>query len=203
MKLEKVKKISIELSLLMVLFGACSDEQDSCGDYPTQASSEYVLPWKTGVTFSVYTGNCDETFNTHMGDRKYAYDFNMPVGTPITAARAGGVIVVVDEFSDDDHTFSHENIIFVKHEDDTFSLYFHIMQNGSIVAVGDKIKQGDVLGLSGTSGSIGPDLVPHLHFEVASQVGINSILSIPTSFLNTRSHPDGLIEGEKYLAEPY
>jgi murein DD-endopeptidase MepM/ murein hydrolase activator NlpD len=98
----------------------------------------------------VLTGNCRNDVATHSGDRRYAYDFRMPVGSLITAARGGTVVVVVDHYSDADHEFGHENL------------------TGSLVDVGDVVRHGDPLGIVGTSGSIGRDLVPHLHFEVAS-----------------------------------
>jgi len=70
------------------------------------------------------------------------------------------------------------------------------MQNGIDVVVDDVIAAGDTLGRLGTSGSIGRDLIPHLHFEgVAS---FEPIVSLPVTFSNTRPHPNGLVLGESY-----
>jgi murein DD-endopeptidase MepM/ murein hydrolase activator NlpD len=158
------------------------------------------LPWPAGGEFPVLTGNCRNDTPTHSGDRRYAYDFRMPVGSLITAARGGTVVVVVDHNSDADHEFGHENLVFVSHDDGTLSLYFHLRQSGSLVSVGQVVRQGDPVGILGTSGSIGRDLVPHLHFEAASQTR-PTIRSLPVSFRNTRPHPGGLVEGESYRAE--
>ncbi len=160
------------------------------------------MPWPVGREFPVLNGNCRNDISTHSGDRRYAYDFRMPVGSLITAARGGTVVVVVDQNSDDDHEFGHENIVFVSHDDATFTLYFHLARSGALVEVGDVVRQGDSLGIVGTSGSIGRDLVPHLHFEAASQTR-PTIRSLPVSFRNTRAHPNGLVEGESYRAEAF
>ncbi len=170
---------------------------NGCDNYPDQSTSEYVLPWQTGLTFTVMTGNCAAAI-THSGNRRYAYDFIMPFGTEITAARAGEVIRVVDHFADNDRTFTHENRVFIRHDDGSIGLYFHIMQNGSLVSVGDLVNQGQIIAILGTSGSIGSAQIPHLHFEVASEIA--PIISIPVTFRNTRPHPNGLNVGEDYTA---
>ncbi|WP_277619852.1 M23 family metallopeptidase [Chryseobacterium angstadtii] len=47
------------------------------------------------------------------------------------------------------------------HPDGTFAQYYHLKQNGVKVNIGDQVKKGDVIGLSGNTGwSKGP----HLHF---------------------------------------
>ena len=180
---------------------SCGESSLPCGGYPDQQASPSVLPWPVGGQFPVMTGNCRDDIPTHSGDRRYAYDFRMPVGTLVTAARGGTVAVVVEHNSDSDHTFGHENHVFVSHDDGTFTLYFHIAQNGALVEEGDLVGQGDPIGISGTSGSIGRDLIPHLHFEAAST--LRPIVSLPVTFANTRPHPEGLVQGESYRAEAF
>jgi murein DD-endopeptidase MepM/ murein hydrolase activator NlpD len=184
----------------VLLLSACGEAQPPCTGYPEQQGSPYVLPWPAGQEFQVLTGNCREEYPTHSGERRYAYDFRMPVGTVVTAARGGRVVVVVEEFSDDDHQFGHENLVIVSHDDGTFALYFHLARAGSLVDAGSTVRTGDPIGLAGTSGSIGRDLIPHLHFEVASQTR-PTVRSLPVTFRNTRPHPNGLVEGESYRAE--
>jgi murein DD-endopeptidase MepM/ murein hydrolase activator NlpD len=183
-----------------LLISGCGEPHPPCTGYPDQESSSYVLPWPAGGEFPVLTGNCRNDIPTHSGDRRYAVDFRMPVGSLITAARGGTVVVVDDHNSDADHEFGHENIVFVSHDDGTLSLYFHLRQSGALVRVGQVVRQGEPVGIVGTSGSIGRDLVPHLHFEVASQTR-PTIRSLPVSFRNTRPHPNGLVEGQSYRAE--
>jgi murein DD-endopeptidase MepM/ murein hydrolase activator NlpD len=190
--------IAVACSAALLLPG-CEEPQAPCSGYPAQETSPYVLPWPTGAAYPVYTGNCRDGNATHSGDRRYAYDFRMPVGTVITAARGGAVAVVVEQYGDDDHEFGHENVVFLSHDDGTFTLYFHLARSGVLVEVGDAVRVGDPIGILGTSGSIGRDLVPHLHFEAASQ--LRPIRSLPAVFRNTRAHPNGLVEGESYRAD--
>ncbi|HEY5908033.1 MAG TPA: hypothetical protein VIZ31_08300, partial [Vicinamibacteria bacterium] len=90
----------------VLLVSACGEaEQPPCTGYPGQETSPYVLPWPVASEFPVLSGNCRNDLSTHSGDRRYAYDFRMPVGSLITAARGGTVVVVVDQYSDDDHEF--------------------------------------------------------------------------------------------------
>lgn len=192
--------IVISMGLLLLVPGCSENEpEESCEGYPDQASSTYLLPWEPGVSYEVYTGNCTSGNPTHSGTRRYAYDFRMPVGTVILASRSGRVAFVEESHSDDDHTFGNENIVTIDREDGTFDLYIHFMQNGVDVAVNDFVEAGDTLGRLGTSGSIGPDLIPHLHFE--SVTSFNPIVSTPVTFSNTRPHPNGLVVGETYVAE--
>jgi len=180
----------------------CNDDMRlPCGGYPPQAQSGYVLPWAVGSEHVVLTGNCRDDIPTHSGDRRYAYDFRMPVGTSVRAAHGGTVVAVVEEYSDDDHTFGHENRVTISHGDGTYAIYIHLAQDGAVVSEGDGVAQGEEIAFVGTSGSIGEAEVPHLHFEVVES--FDPITSVPATFRNTREHPNGLVEGERYRADPF
>ncbi|MGI8603123.1 MAG: hypothetical protein ACR2OZ_08995 [Verrucomicrobiales bacterium] len=62
------------------------------GRYPDRARSPYRLPWPAGVAHICAQGNRGVV--SHRGAEEFAYDFSMPVGSPVCAARAGIVTKV-------------------------------------------------------------------------------------------------------------
>jgi murein DD-endopeptidase MepM/ murein hydrolase activator NlpD len=95
----------------------------------------------------------------------------MPVGTEVRAARGGEVIRVI--VSHDGHGLGWpNNRIVVRHEDGTLGSYLHLKKGGSRVTVGEKVKQGQVLALSG---HVGKSTMPHLHFHVTDPEGKGTV----------------------------
>lgn len=84
-------------------------------------------------------------------------DLAAPIGTPILAAADGEVIVS----RAGGWNGGYGSYIVIKHGNGTQTLYSHNSKNN--VSVGDTVKQGDVIGLIGTTGKV---TGPHLHFEV-------------------------------------
>jgi pathogenesis-related protein 1 len=73
---------------------------------------------------------------------------------------------------------SKSNYVLVDHGSDTTSLYLHI--NQAKVTVGQKVRMGDVLALSGSTGcSTGP----HLHFQVQANCASYWCTSRPVNFV--------------------
>lgn len=203
----------------------CDDSSDAIADrarssmcpgvmYPAQELSEYILPWQTGETYLVGQGNCvARGSGSHaLGTRaQYAYDIVMPIGTALLAVRDGTVIYVEEDFADGTRVPGEENTIVIEHADGTISNFGHLTILGSLVQVGDTVRQGEIIGISGDSGA---STEPHLHFEVLVCEGEPIILnpavsfnstcrSLPTTFRNTRAHARGLIEGQSYEAWAY
>jgi murein DD-endopeptidase MepM/ murein hydrolase activator NlpD len=169
-----------------------------CGPYPAQAASPYVLPYPVGQSFVVGQGNCSSNNSHAFGTiTQYAYDFLMPIGTPIVAARDGTVLLVEERWVDGNRTPGQENYINVTHADGSIAGYVHLTQFGALVAVGDAVRRGDQIGVSGDTGQ---STAPHLHFHVQRCSGCETVA---LTFLNTRPHPNGLVEGQSYTAEAY
>ena len=66
----------------------------STQSFTDPASSPYILPWNTGAAYTMFQGNCS-TLGGHKDT--FAYDFDMGMGDPIFASRAGRVILVNDQ----------------------------------------------------------------------------------------------------------
>lgn len=138
----------------------------------------YGFPFAKGATFK-----CVQTFggkHSHVGSK--SVDFEMPVGTPVHAAREGVVVKTKTDSNtggNDPKFESDSNFIEILHADRTYGRYEHLQQAGSKVSVGDKVIKGFQIG---TSGNTGYSAGPHLHFEVAKADGKGGMKSIDWGF---------------------
>jgi murein DD-endopeptidase MepM/ murein hydrolase activator NlpD len=179
----------------------------NCAVFADYRSSPYVLPFAVGSQAAV-----SRTFGHYLpangGVGLYAVDFPMPVGTPVHASRGGTVVAVEERFSDEDRATYHENWVMIRHADDSVARYIHLTPHGALVEVGDRIAQGQLVGLSGNSG---PSNGPHLHFDVQTcgpnlPPGYNAPpcgMTVPVSFRNTAAHSCGLEPSKAYMALPF
>lgn len=87
-------------------------------------------------------------------------DYACPLGTPIFAS-ADGVI----RFIGMDKT-GYGNCVIIEHDVNHATLYAHLSTLGTIYFPGTKVKQGEVIGWSGSTGN---STGPHLHFEARHQ----------------------------------
>ena len=87
-------------------------------------------------------------------------DYACPLGTPIFAS-ADGVI----RFIGMDKT-GYGNCVIIEHDATHATLYAHLSTLGTIYFPGTKVKQGEVIGWSGSTGN---STGPHLHFEARHQ----------------------------------
>lgn len=110
---------------------------------------------------------------------RYAIDFGADIGTPVVAARAGTVMEIESGFAhgglDARRDGERANYVRVLHDDGTMALYAHLDRDGVVVRVGQRLRRGDAIGLSGNTGfSSGP----HLHFVVQVNRGMR-LASVP------------------------
>lgn len=97
------------------------------------------------------------TYDSHNGT-----DFAIPIGTPVLTAAEGVVVRVVAEFNRGGLK------VFVDHGAGLMTCYAHLAR--SLVEVGDRVRRGQPVALSGYSGLDGlitfPWGTPHVHFNV-------------------------------------
>jgi len=81
------------------------------------------------------------------------------------------------------------NFVVVKHSGNEHSFYAHLITDSISVKKGEKIKQGQVLGLLGNSGN---SSAPHLHFQLMQGPDMLTARGLPCYFTNITE-----IEGNK------
>jgi murein DD-endopeptidase MepM/ murein hydrolase activator NlpD len=172
--------------------------------FPNYRKSKYILPYEPGTSYLVWrTTSHYNTGNGGVG--LYAIDIEMPIGTPLLASRAGKVVAARDHFIDGNNTDLEENYVMVQHSDKTVARYIHLKTGGALVKVGDSVRQGQRIALSGNSGQTGG---PHLHFDVQTcgpnlPPAYNALpcgKTLPVNFRNTEDNACGLIPNKSFRA---
>jgi hypothetical protein len=195
--------------LLPFIYGGCDggsggkDSTPTCLDravFGNPAESDYVLPYPAGEQYEIIQSYCNQD-NSHYNS--LAYDFLIPMGADIVAARAGIVREIRDDLPDvDSPNQSMHNHIFIEHEDSTVAFYAHLQQWGVAVHEGEAVDAGQYIAASGSSGVS----IPLLHFAVFPEWPPVDGDDIAINFSNTDGPVDannGLIAGESYLALPF
>ena len=138
---------------------------------------EYLLPLPRQST-RVDQGFGGKFSHTDVQNR-YAIDFGVAQGTPVTAARGGVVMQVESDFDkaglDLEKYGGRANYVRILHVDGTMGLYAHLKPEGVLVRVGQRVRAGQRIGLSGNTGFTSG---PHLHFAVQVNRGMK-LTSIP------------------------
>jgi murein DD-endopeptidase MepM/ murein hydrolase activator NlpD len=174
--------------------------------FPDSRVSDYILPYAANTFHLVWrTTSHHNAGNGGVG--LYAIDIEMPIGTPLVASRAGKVVAVRDHFPDGNDKDLEENYVMVQHDDKTVARYIHLTQGGALVKLGEAVRQGQRIALSGNSGQTGG---PHLHFDVQTcgpnlPPAYNALpcgKTVPINFRNTEKNSCGLISNRKYRALP-
>ncbi len=147
-----------------------------------------LLPFDRRVHWIVSQGVAGQL--SHTGEEEFAFDFVMPEGTPILAAKPGTVARVTDGFThccQPKERAWQTNSVIILHRGGTFSVYGHL-RKGVEVREGQSVEAGDRIGYSGSTGYANG---PHLHFEVAVRTRSGVAQSIPIRFRNYS--PDGYV----------
>jgi murein DD-endopeptidase MepM/ murein hydrolase activator NlpD len=168
----------------------------SRADFGDPAESPYVLPYPPGEGYTVIQSYCHHE-GSH--DGQLAYDFTMPLGSTVVAARSGVVVEVKEDVEDDANT-RFLNYVLVKHDDATVAFYAHLQHDGALVEVGDEVASGEPIALSGATGRTGG---PVLHLGVYFSYPPIEGRDQPIVFNNAEGPLDsrgGLKEGTFYRA---
>lgn len=127
------------------------------------SSVAYKLPWTAGYSGQMIQGN-GQGDHSCPGQQCYAYDFGMPINTPVRAAAAGVVASVRSGFLNSNcpqGVPNDTNSVTLRHADGTATAYIHLTSPS--VSQYQVVGQGQVIGYSGETGY--SNCTPHLHFQ--------------------------------------
>lgn len=157
------------------------------GRFKADSSPIYRLPFETHK--KVFLVQAYESRMSHRGER--ALDFKVKKKTKVCAAREG-VVIAARKDSDKGglkpENLSDGNYISILHSDGSVAHYWHLQPQGVTVNVGDSVKAGQWIGLSGNTGY---SAFPHLHFEVQGYDAEGRYTQLATRFYTNK--------GVKYL----
>lgn len=134
------------------------------------------LPFRYGSCYRVSQGN-NGGYSHHERSNRYAWDFAMPVDTPVTAAAAGRVVPVpkVEE--------GIGKSVVLDHGHGYYTLYAHLSRLQ--VSPGQRVQAGQLIALSGRDVGV----APHLHFMAATLLPV--LTALPARLTDSGS-PDGV-----------
>ena len=113
-------------------------------------SSAYIVPLNSKITSDFGKAR---VYNDTLKGYHSGTDFRAKVGTPIISSNDGKVVLAKNRF------YSGNSII-INHGQGIYTCYYHL--SAFKVKVGDIVKKGQIIGLSGATGRI---TGPHLHFS--------------------------------------
>ena len=118
-------------------------------------------------------------FSHGQAESLHAVDFAAALGTPVLAAREGVVMQLEAGFErgglGEGIDATQANFVRVLHEDGSMALYAHLAAGAARMRQGQRVRRGQVIGLSGNTGYSGG---PHLHFVVQANQGMR-LVSLP------------------------
>jgi murein DD-endopeptidase MepM/ murein hydrolase activator NlpD len=157
------------------------------GTIRDDSSYVYALPFENETSHFLIQGY----FSHFSHKERAALDFKMKRGTKILAARDGVVVRVKEDGNKgglNKRYRPYGNNVVIQHPDGSRAGYWHLQHDGVLVNVGDSVKKGQVIALSGKTGYTA---LPHLHFLVWTFNNQGDWQQVPTRFQTSK--------GIKYL----
>ena len=114
-------------------------------------NSKFILPMSSAVTSPFGTAR---VFNGTLKSYHGGTDFRAAVGSSVIAANDGVVVISKDRY------YAGGSVV-IDHGEGIYTQYYHL--SALNVKVGQSVKKGDIIALSGASGRVSG---PHLHFGV-------------------------------------
>lgn len=153
-----------------------------------ESAKELNFDWPVSPADGLTAFFHDTAYQSTFGVDHYAIDIRASQGSPIYAPADGVVFNVVFDTESTKYAY-----IMIAHRMGVMTLYGHISQPN--VKVGDFVKRGDVIGLTGgtpyTVGSGFRTTGPHLHFEVWQDgVRVDPLKYLPLDQIPMDNLPD-------------
>jgi murein DD-endopeptidase MepM/ murein hydrolase activator NlpD len=125
----------------------------------------------------------DNTGNSFKTDGKHNEDY-YAFGKELTAPCDGEIMMVIDGVKDNvpgtmNPSYVTGNTVIIKTVNNEFLLFAHFKNHSVKVKEGQKVKQGQLLGLCGNSGNSSE---PHLHFHIQNVENMNMATGIKCYF---------------------
>jgi murein DD-endopeptidase MepM/ murein hydrolase activator NlpD len=152
----------------------------------SEPSLRFQLPYPKGQCYWILQGNNNYQGTHNDISNRYAWDFSMPKGTPISAAASGQVVLIKDGSDGKDKS------IVIQHDRQYHSLYTHL--SSVEVATNQMVKAGEQIGTGGWN----REFASHIHYLVITR-RVDGITAIPSRFVDVAN--DGIPkEDREYCA---
>lgn len=170
--------------LLLVLIGCAHNSYESASERLRSTFKEVSLPFPSGTKYYVSSGPFDGPFSK--AGNEYNWNFDVPVGTPISAIEDGKVVSVFEPNKGggcDKKFLGLGHHIKILHSDGTVSMYLHLK---SSVKENQMVKRNEVIGATEMNGVV---CTPQLHLVTWKNGEAKELQTIPLRFLGI---PDGI-----------
>ena len=137
------------------------------------------LPFPPDTQYKITQGNFGR-FSHNNDEFMYAWDFDLPEGSSVTAAAAGRIADIKQDgkVGGGSRMFAAStNYVLIDHGHGHFTRYMHLKYNGVKVKIGEVVRAGQEIALSGSTGFA---TSAHLHFQACDFRGA----AMPSCFID-------------------